>query len=270
MEIIKVTAKNALGSASMLFDGERFALVQFLVLENRCRRLSGLVRYNHRMPTEQPRYNSDGFFYPVETMASDRLTQQIQFILEIDRLKQILRQTLLTDGSRRENSAEHSWHIAIMAFVLAEYAPDGTDLLRAIKMLLIHDLVEIDAGDTFCYDIQGNLDKAERELRAAERLFGLLPADQEQELRQIWEEFEAQETATAQFAAALDRMQPILHNQKNLGGTWTANGITHAQVMKRVAPVEIGAPQLWLYIQQVLDECVTAGYLAPPALQAVE
>lgn len=130
-------------------------------------------------------------------MQTPRLTQQIQFILEIDRLKQILRQTLLTDGSRRENSAEHSWHIAIMAMVFAEYAPPGVDLSRAIKMLLIHDLVEIDAGDTFCYDVQGNQNKAEREEQAAIRLFGLLPSEQARELRSLWDEFEAQATITA-------------------------------------------------------------------------
>jgi putative hydrolase of HD superfamily len=150
-----------------------------------------------------------------------------------------------------------------MAVVLAEYAPVGTDLLRAVKMLLIHDLVEIDAGDTFCYDVQGNLDKAEREQRAADRIFGLLPADQAEELRQLWDEFETQQTPTSHFAAALDRMQPILHNQKNQGGTWRENGITQAQVMKRVAPVEIGAPQLWDYIQQVIGDCIVAGYLTP-------
>jgi putative hydrolases of HD superfamily len=108
-------------------------------------------------------------------MQKNRLTQQIQFILEIDKLKHILRQTLLTDGSRRENTAEHSWHIGIMAMILAEYAPDKTDISRAMKMLLIHDLVEIDAGDTFCYDVQGNLSKSEREIEAANRIFGLLP-----------------------------------------------------------------------------------------------
>jgi putative hydrolases of HD superfamily len=197
-------------------------------------------------------------------MQSSRLTQQIQFVLEIDRLKQILRQTLLTDGSRRENSAEHSWHIAIMAFVLAEYAPVGTDLLKAIKMLLIHDLVEIDAGDTFCYDLQAHLDKAEREKQAAERIFGLLPFDQAEELHELWQEFEAQQTATAKFAAALDRLQPVLHNQQTQGGTWQLHHITQDQVMKRIAPVETGAPELWPFLQQVIDDCVTAGYLSPP------
>jgi putative hydrolase of HD superfamily len=149
-----------------------------------------------------------------------RLTQQIQFIIEIDQLKQVLRQTLLNDGSRRENSAEHSWHLAMMVIVLAEYAPQGVTLLSAIKMVLLHDLVEIDAGDTFCYDVQGNESKAQREAQAALRLFGLLPADQASELRSLWEEFEAQQTPTAKFAAALDRIQPLLHNQQNRGGTW--------------------------------------------------
>jgi len=190
-----------------------------------------------------------------------RLTQQIQFIIEIDQLKQVLRQTLLNDGSRRENSAEHSWHLAMMVIVLAEYGPQGVDLLNAIKMVLIHDLVEIDAGDTFCYDVQGNESKAQREAQAALRLFGLLPADQASELRSLWEEFEAQQTPTAKFAAALDRIQPLLHNQQNRGGTWLIHGITRDQVMKRMAPVETGAPELWLFVQQVIEDCVAAGYL---------
>ncbi|MBW4503995.1 MAG: HD domain-containing protein [Scytonema hyalinum WJT4-NPBG1] len=194
-------------------------------------------------------------------MTISRLTQQIQFIIEIDQLKQVLRQTLLNDGSRRENSAEHSWHLAMMVIVLAEYAPQGVTLLSAIKMVLLHDLVEIDAGDTFCYDVQGNESKAQREAQAALRLFGLLPADQASELRSLWEEFEAQETPTAKFAAALDRIQPLLHNQQNRGGTWLIHGITRDQVMKRMAPVETGAPELWLFVQQVIEDCVAAGYL---------
>ncbi len=194
-------------------------------------------------------------------MTISRLTQQIQFIIEIDQLKQVLRRTLLNDGSRRENSAEHSWHLAMMVIVLAEYAPQGVDLFTAIKMVLIHDLVEIDAGDTFCYDVQGNESKAQREAQAALRLFGLLPADQASELRSLWEEFEAQQTPTAKFAAALDRIQPLLHYQQNRGGTWLIHGITRDQVMKRMAPVETGAPELWLFVQQVIEDCVAAGYL---------
>ncbi len=197
-------------------------------------------------------------------MQISRLTQQIQFIIEIDKLKNVLRQTLLTDESRRENSAEHSWHIAMMAIVLAEYAPTSdVDVLRVIKMLLIHDLVEIDAGDTFCYDVQGNQNKAAREIQAANRLFGLLPEDQGAELRSLWEEFEAQETAAAQFAAALDRLQPLLHNQQTRGGTWRIHGITRDQALWRIHPLKEGAPALWPFVQKVIEDCVAAGYFKP-------
>lgn len=194
-------------------------------------------------------------------MQNHRLAQQIQFIVEIDRLKRVLRQTLLTDGSRRENSAEHSWHLALMAIVLSDYAPEGVDLFRAIKMLLIHDLVEIDAGDTFCYDIQGNHSKAEREVAAAQRLFGLLPNDQGAELKALWNEFEAQDSVTARFAAALDRLQPLLHNQQTEGGTWKIHNIALSQVMERMHPVQTGAPELWPLVEQILADCVAAGYL---------
>lgn len=192
---------------------------------------------------------------------NSRLNQQIQFIIEIDKLKSILRQTRLTDDSRQENSAEHSWHLAIMAIILAEYAPPNVDILRAIKMLLIHDLVEIDAGDTFCYDVQNNLDKAAREEIAAERIFGILPLEQGKELRQIWEEFEAFQTDTAKFAAALDRLQPLLHNQQNQGGTWRIHNVTENQVRKRMAPVKEGTPALWSMVEQIIEDCIAAGYL---------
>lgn len=194
-------------------------------------------------------------------MQNNRLERQLQFILEIDKLKLILRQTLLTDGSRRENSAEHSWHLAMMAILLAEYAPTQIDVLRVIKMLLVHDLVEIDAGDTFCYDVQSNENKAMREAEAANRLFGLLPEDQGVELRNLWEEFEAQETGEARFATALDRLQPFLHNQHTKGGTWQIHGITREQVQRRMQPLEEGAPLIWPFVQKVIEDCVEAGYL---------
>jgi putative hydrolase of HD superfamily len=195
---------------------------------------------------------------------TNRLDQQIQFIIEIDKLKGILRQTLLTDESRRENSAEHSWHLAMMAILLAEYAPaSDVDVLRVIKMLLVHDLVEIDAGDTFCYDVQGNQNKAAREALAATRLFGMLPEEQGSELRSLWEEFEAQETTAAQFAAALDRLQPLLHNQQTRGGTWRIHGISRDQVLRRMHPVKDGAPALWPLVEKVIEDAVVAGYLSP-------
>ncbi|MBI4780648.1 MAG: HD domain-containing protein [Oscillatoriophycideae cyanobacterium NC_groundwater_1537_Pr4_S-0.65um_50_18] len=199
-------------------------------------------------------------------MQTDRLNQQMQFIVEIDRLKQILRQSLITNGSRRENSAEHSWHLAIMASVLTEYALPGADLLRTLQMLLLHDLVEIDAGDTFCYDLQANQDKAEREAQAADRIFGLLPSDLGQEMRSLWDEFEARETPSAKFAAALDRIEPMLLNQHTQGGTWKQHGITQDRVLQRMQPVAEGAPELWGFVEQVIEDCVAAGYLQAGAI----
>ncbi len=192
---------------------------------------------------------------------NQRLQQQINFVIEIDRLKGVLRQTLLMDGSRQENSAEHSWHLAIMALTLAEYAPAGVDLQGAIHQVLIHDLVEIDAGDTFCYDQAAHQDKAEREQQAAERIFGLLPSPHNQHLRQLWDEFETQKTPTACFAAALDRLQPLLHNWQTKGGTWKQHHIHRDQVMQRIAPIETGAPELWPFVMEVVEACVEAGYL---------
>jgi len=192
-----------------------------------------------------------------------RLLQQMQFVVEIDKLKRVLRQTLLTDGSRRENSAEHSWHIALMAILLSEYATEPIDVLRVVKMLLLHDLVEIDAGDTFCYDDRGHESKAEREMQAADRLFSLLPPDQASEFRALWDEFEAQETADAQFAATLDRLQPLLNNHQTQGHTWQLHDISRDRVMQRVAPMQGSAPDLWQFVQQLLDECVANGYLKP-------
>jgi putative hydrolase of HD superfamily len=184
----------------------------------------------------------------------ERLRQQLDFIVEIDRLKTILRQTVLTDGSRRENTAEHSWHLAVMALLLSEYAEGEIDLLRAVKMVLVHDIVEIDAGDTFCYDAEANTDKAQREARAADRLFGLLPADQKGELRQLWDEFEARESMEARFANALDRMQPILQNLATGGHSWRVHGIRKEQVIERNHPIAEGSEVLWREILARIEE----------------
>ena len=192
----------------------------------------------------------------------ERLPQQLQFIVEIDRLKTVLRQTPLMDQSRRENSAEHSWHLAVMAIALAEYASAGVDIIRALKQVLIHDLVEIDAGDTFCYDAAAHTDKSAREMAAADRIFGLLPEDQRQDFRTLWDEFEAQNTPTARFAAALDRIQPLLHNYHTQGGTWKQHDINKSQVMRRMRPVELGAPKLWPMVLDIVENSVRAGFLA--------
>ncbi|MER3433668.1 MAG: phosphohydrolase [Leptolyngbya sp. ERB_1_1] len=190
-----------------------------------------------------------------------RLQAQIQFIVEIDKLKHVLRQTLLMNKSRRENDAEHSWHLAMMAIVLSEYADPQVDLLRVLKMVLIHDLVEIDAGDTFCYDASALQDQAEREQKAADRLFGMLPENLEKELRSLWEEFEAKETINARFAAALDRLQPLLHNYYTQGGTWRMAGITVEQVRKRMEPVSIGSPVLGEFVENLIEDAVQQGFI---------
>jgi len=183
-----------------------------------------------------------------------RLDQQLAFVMEADRLKAILRRTMLTDDSRRENSAEHSWHLALAAITLAEYAAEPVDLLRVLKMLVVHDLVEIDAGDTFAYDQTGNASKVERERAAADRIFGLLPADLAGELRALWEEFDGYATPDARFANAMDRIQPFLQNVKNRGGTWRLYGPTREQVLVRMDPVRVATPSLWPLITEYVDE----------------
>lgn len=192
----------------------------------------------------------------------ERLEQQIAFVRELDKLKRVQRQTWLTDTSRKENSAEHSWHIAVMALVLGEYAPsDDLDIGRVIQMLLIHDIVEIDAGDTFCYDQAAVARQADHEKRAAERLFGLLPPDLGGRLRSLWEEFEARRTPEALLAHSLDRLQPILNNFHSNGQSWRANGITRGQVRGRNRIVAEGAPVLWDYIEDLLQRAVQRGIL---------
>jgi len=193
---------------------------------------------------------------------NDRLTRQIEFLLEIDRLKRVLRQTWHLDQSRRENDAEHSWHLAVMALLLAEYAAEPEiDLARVVKMVLVHDLVEIDAGDTFAYDDVGALDKAEREQAAADRIFALLPGDQAAEIRDLWEEFEARQTPEARYAAGLDRLQPLLHNYHTQGRTWREHNVTSDQVLARNRHMAEGAPRLWQFAEGMIRDAVAKGYL---------
>jgi len=195
-------------------------------------------------------------------MTTDRLTRQIAFVLELDKLKTVARQTLLVDGSRRETDGEHSWHIATMAHVLAEYAPPGTDIGRVTAMLLLHDVVEIDAGDTFIHDEAGALDKEARERQAANRLFGLLPDDQRDAFRALWAEFEAKATNEAIFADALDRMQPILNNFATQGHTWRLHTVTADKVFRLIERIDRGAPALGAYTRELVEEAVRRGYLA--------
>ena len=194
----------------------------------------------------------------------DRLAEQLRFALEIDKLKHVLRRTSTAAGDqrRRENTAEHSWHFALMVFLLAEYANAPIDLLKTVKMALVHDIVEVDAGDTYCYDAAANLDKADRERCAAERIFGLLPADQAKELRDLWEEFEARQTPESKFANAIDRLQPVLLNYHAQGESWRENGITKAKVLARNEPIGEGSVALWDYAKKLLDAAVREGYLS--------
>ncbi len=197
-------------------------------------------------------------------MSSERLLKQIEFITEIDKLKQIFRQNVVIGTKRNENDAEHSWHLAIMAVLLAEYSTDkNIDILKVIKLVLIHDLVEIDAGDTFCYDERGYLDKDEREQKAADRLFNILPQDQAQEIFELWREFEEVNTPEAKFAACLDRFQPLILNYNTNGHTWQKPGVTSEKVFKRNSLLEENAPELWMYFNEVVEDSIKKRYLKP-------
>ena len=191
-----------------------------------------------------------------------RLAEQIRFIAEVDKLKGILRQTLVIASRRQENDAEHSWHLALLAITLAEHANEpNLDLLRVLKMIVIHDLVEIDAGDTFAYDTARRVDQHEREARAADRIFGMLPAEQSVEFRAWWDEFEARETPEAKFAAAVDRFQPMLLNCLTDGAAWQKHGVTKSMVMARNQHIREGCAPLWDYARAMIDEAVAKGNL---------
>ena len=191
----------------------------------------------------------------------NRLAQQIAFLLEADKLKTVLRRTPLTDASRPENSAEHSWHLVLAAIVLAEHGTTSVDLLRVLEMLTVHDLVEVDAGDTFAYDAGHLGTKAERERVAADRIFALLPPDQGARLRARWEEFEAHETPEARFANALDRLQPLLQNACAGGGSWRDHEVTRAQVLRRMDPIRSTLPDLWPRVMEIIETFCASGVL---------
>jgi 5'-deoxynucleotidase YfbR-like HD superfamily hydrolase len=184
----------------------------------------------------------------------ERLRQQLEFILEIDRLKSVLRQSYLIDTDRHENSAEHSWHLAVAAMVLAEHAKEPIDVSKVVRVVLVHDLVEIDAGDTFIYDEAGNVGKAAREQKAADRLFGLLSEEQGQTFMALWREFEDRQTPEGKFAFALDRLMPILHNVFTQGGSWKEHGIRQEQAIAKNRPIEDGSPILWQAVESLITQ----------------
>lgn len=190
-----------------------------------------------------------------------RFEQQLRFLTEADRLKGIFRQTYLADAGRKENDAEHSWHLALAAVLLQEHMEEKTDLLRVITMVLIHDLVEIDAGDTYAYDAEGAVTKREREEKAADRIFGLLPKDQADDFRELWEEFEAYETADAKFARLLDNFQPLLLNDASGGRSWREHGVRREQVCRRNARIAGTSEIVWEKMQEIMDRHVELGTL---------
>lgn len=189
----------------------------------------------------------------------ERLQKQMEFIIEVDRLKDIIRQTHLTNGERKENDAEHSWHLALMAVFLSEYSKEPVDVLQVIKMVLIHDLVEIDAGDTYLYDEAGNGTKAAREQKAAERIFHILPEDQAEELFGLWREFEERKTPESKFANTLDRIQPILLNDATDGRAWREHDVCIDQIMSKNEYTSQGSDVLWAYIQEVFEKNIKNG-----------
>ena len=194
-------------------------------------------------------------------MMQDRFQKQLDFLILIDKMKNIERQTLIADGSRRETDAEHSWHIAVMAILLKEYAAETIDVDRVVRMLLVHDLIEVYAGDTFCYDVQGNLDKQKREKEAADRLFSMLPDDQRDEIRNLFEEFDRMDTPDSAFAAALDRLQPLINNHLTNGHTWRKGHVKSAQVYERMAPVKQAASSLWPLVERIIAHGIEIGAL---------
>jgi putative hydrolase of HD superfamily len=197
-------------------------------------------------------------------MMQERLESQVRFILEVDKLKEVFRQTLCTQSLRAENDAEHSWHLCLAVIVLAEHADEPSlDVLRVLKMLIIHDLVEIDAGDTFAYDTARMAGQHEREARAADRIFGLLPGDQCAEFRALWDEFEEKRTPEAKFAAAIDSFQPMLLNCSTAGAAWRRHGVTEDRVIARNSRISLGSADLWVKAADMIRQAVKSGHLQP-------
>jgi len=195
---------------------------------------------------------------------TDKLKHQLHFLAEVDKMKNILRQTYITDKSRQENSAEHSWHFALTALTLYEYCRiDGVDISRVIKMALVHDLVEIYAGDTPAYDAQGNADKDEREKEAADKLFSLLPDEQAVEYRSLWEEFDRMETPDAFYGSAVDRLQSFHNIYLSGAHPWIKYAVTADKIYQRMMPVKTALPELWEYVERVVDEGLEKGYIKP-------
>lgn len=194
---------------------------------------------------------------------NEKIKKQIEFVLVIDEMKNVLRRNLVVDGSRRENDAEHSWHLAMLAMILEEYSSEKVDIERVLKITLVHDLVEVYAGDTFAYDAKGNEDKLDREIEAANRLFGMLDPVQGAEIRALWDEFEAKETAESRYANAVDRLQPLLLNYMTNGHTWKLGDVHATQIYKRMDIIRTATPELWHIVEGIINTSIEAGILKP-------
>ena len=199
----------------------------------------------------------------VSFINSEKLKKQIEFIITIDEMKNVLRRNLVVDGSRRENDAEHSWHLAVMAMILEEYSADKVDISKVLKIALVHDLVEVYAGDTFAYDVKGNEDKLDREIMAAEKLFGMLKDGQGDEIRALWDEFEAKETPESKYANAIDRLQPLVLNYLTNGHTWKLGDVHAPQIYKRMDIIRTATPELWHIVEGIISTSIESGLLKP-------
>ncbi len=193
----------------------------------------------------------------------EKLRNQIKFVMIIDDMKNIFRRNLIIDGSRRENDAEHSWHFAMLAMILEEYSAEKINIERVLKIALVHDLIEVYAGDTFAYDEKGNEDKHDREMQAAEKLFGILDPVQGAEIRALWDEFEQMETPEARYANAIDRIQPLILNYMTNGHTWKEGNVHSTQIYKRMDIIRTATPELWHIVEGIISTSVEIGILKP-------
>ena len=190
------------------------------------------------------------------------LQQQLDFLLELDKSKSVYRQTYLSDGSRKENDAEHSWHLAVMVMLLSDYANEKIDVLRTLKMVLLHDIIEIDAGDTYAYDVKANETKETRERLAADRLYGLLPQPQKEEYLKIWEEFEAMDTPEARFANTIDKLQPVMLTNAANGKSWKEHQVKESQIMGRNVRTHEGSEEIWQHFKKIIEENIENGNIS--------
>lgn len=193
----------------------------------------------------------------------EKLQKQIKFAIVIDEMKNIFRRNLIIDGTRRENDAEHSWNLAMLAMLFEEYSTEKVDLERVLKIALVHDLIEVYAGDTFAYDVKGNEDKLEREIESANRLFGILDPVQGAEIRALWDEFEAKETAESKYANAIDRIQPLINNYMTNGHTWKEGDVHAPQILKRMDIIRTTTPALWPIVEGIISTSIEIGILKP-------